>query len=148
MKKDLWSGIIESTIEHREPIIVGFFILKNAKLRMLESYYNFFHKYCDENKFEELEMDTDYLYLALEEDNLYDCMLLEKRAQWKLIRRNDCRDNYIADANQNFFQVNAALVTKSMTNENMDYSKKNFAALKCCACAAKRIAAMIVNAQT
>ena len=28
--------------EHREPIIVGFFILQYAKLRMLELYYNFF----------------------------------------------------------------------------------------------------------
>ena len=33
-----------------------------------------------------------------------------------------------------------------MTNENLDYLKKNFAALKCCACAARRIAAMIVRA--
>ena len=29
-------------IEHREPIIVGFFILEYAKLRMLELYYHFF----------------------------------------------------------------------------------------------------------
>ena len=33
-----------------------------------------------------------------------------------------------------------------MTNENLDYSKKNFAVLKCCACAARLIAAMIVRA--
>ena len=42
---------------------------------MLELYYNFFHKYCDENKFDELEMDTDFLYLALAEENLEDCIL-------------------------------------------------------------------------
>ena len=29
-------------IDHREPIIVGFFILQYAKLRMLELYYNSF----------------------------------------------------------------------------------------------------------
>ena len=45
-----------------------------------------------------------------------------------------------------FFQVHAALFTKTMTNENLDYSKKNFSALKCCACAARRIAAMRVRA--
>ena len=45
-----------------------------------------------------------------------------------------------------FFHVHAALFTKSMTNENMDYSKKNFPVLKCCAFAARRIAAMIVRA--
>ena len=131
---------------YRGPIIVGFFILQYAKLRMLELYYNFFHKYCDENKFEELEIDTDSLYLALAEDNLDNCILPEKKAQWTLIRRNDCRDDFIADADKNFFHVHAALFTKSMTNENLDYSKKNFAVLKGCACAARRIAAMIVRA--
>ena len=147
VKKDLYEvELLKSTIEHREPIIVGFFILQYAKLRMLELYYNFFHKYCDENKFEELEMDTDSLYLALAEDNLDDCILPEKKAQWTLIRRNNCRDDFIADADKNFFHVHAALFTKSMTNENLDYSKKDFAALKCCACAARRIAAMIGRA--
>ena len=59
--------LTKAEIEHREPIIVGFFILQYAKLRMLELYYNFFERFCDVNKFEELEMDTDSLYLALSE---------------------------------------------------------------------------------
>ena len=62
--------LVKAEIEHREPIIVGFFILQYAKLRMLELYYNFFKQYCDESKFEELEMDTDSLYLAFEADSL------------------------------------------------------------------------------
>ena len=49
---------------------------------MLELYYNFFDKFCDVNKFEELEMDTDSLYLALAEENLYDCIQPDKRAAW------------------------------------------------------------------
>ena len=59
--------LFKSEIEHREPIIVGFFILRYAKLRMLEFYYNFFKKFCDNDKYEELQMDTDSLYLALSE---------------------------------------------------------------------------------
>ena len=51
--------------EHREPIVVGFFILQYAKLRILEFYYNFFKQYCDESNFEELEMDTDSPYSPL-----------------------------------------------------------------------------------
>ena len=51
----------------REPIIVGFFKLQYAKLRMLELHYNYFERFCDVNKFEELELDTDSLYLALSE---------------------------------------------------------------------------------
>ena len=47
--------------EHREPIIVGFFILQYAKQRILELYYNFFKKFRDTDKYEELEMDTHSL---------------------------------------------------------------------------------------
>ena len=37
--------LVKPEIEHREPIIVGFFLLQYAKLRMLELYYNFFKKF-------------------------------------------------------------------------------------------------------
>ena len=51
--------LVKAQIKHREPIIVGFFILQNAMLRMLNLYYKFFQEYRDQNNFEELEMDTD-----------------------------------------------------------------------------------------
>ena len=47
--------LVKSEIEHREPIIVGFFTLQYAKLRMLKLYYNFFKKFCDTDKNEEFE---------------------------------------------------------------------------------------------
>ena len=40
--------LVESTVEHRESIIVGFFILQYAKLRLLELYYIFFDKLFSE----------------------------------------------------------------------------------------------------
>ena len=43
--------LAKTQIEHK---IVGFFNLQYAKLRMLELYYNFFTRFCDVNKFEEL----------------------------------------------------------------------------------------------
>ena len=73
--------LVKSEIEHREPIIVGFFILQYAKLRMLELYYNFFKQFCDTDKYEELEMDTDSLYLTLSEEILADVIVPEKRAE-------------------------------------------------------------------
>ena len=54
--------LVKSEFEHREPINVGFFIFQYAKLRMLELHYIFFKKFCDTDKYEELEMDTDSLY--------------------------------------------------------------------------------------
>ena len=42
VSKELYEvELVKSTIEHREPIIVGFFILQYAKLRILELYYSF-----------------------------------------------------------------------------------------------------------
>ena len=73
--------LAKAQIEHKEPIIVGFFILQYAKLRMLELYYDFFTRFCDVNKFEELEMDTNSLYLALAEKELEDCIRPEMRAE-------------------------------------------------------------------
>ena len=95
--------LAKAQIEHREPIIVGFFILQYAKLRMLELYYIFFTRFCDVNKFEELEMDTDSLYLALAEKKQEDCIRLERRAEWQRLRSNDCVDNFSADAVAKFF---------------------------------------------
>ena len=53
--------LVKLEIDHRELILVGFFILQYAKLRLLELYYNFFKKYSDTDKYEELKMDTDSL---------------------------------------------------------------------------------------
>ena len=70
---------------------------------MLELYYNFFTRFCKVNKFEELEMDTDSLYLALAEKELEDCIRPELRAEWQRLRSNDCVDSFTADAVANFF---------------------------------------------
>ena len=69
---------------------------------MLELYYNFFTRFCDVNKFQELEADTDSLYLALAEKELEDCIRPEMRAEWQRLRSNDCVDTFTADAVANF----------------------------------------------
>ena len=78
--------LAKAEIEHKEPIIVGFFIFQYAKLRLLELYYNFFTRFCDANKFEELEMDADSLCPALAEKELEDCIGPETRTEWQKLR--------------------------------------------------------------
>ena len=96
--------IVKSEIEHREPIIVGFFILQYAKLRMLELCHNFFKKFCDTQKYEKLETDTDSLHLALSEKKLEDTIFPEKkRNEWEAICSRDCTDSFTANATGNFF---------------------------------------------
>ena len=46
-------------------------------------------------------METDSLYLALAEENLYDCIEPDKRAAWEKMRERDCRDSFKADAKSN-----------------------------------------------
>ena len=94
--------LAKAQIEHKEPIILGFFILQYAKVRMLELYYNFLTR-SDKNKFEELEMDTDSLYLALAERELEDCIRLEMRAEWQRLQSNYFVEKFAADAVAKFF---------------------------------------------
>ena len=108
--------LAKSKIEHREPIIAGFFILQYAKLRMLELYYNFFDRFWDVDKFEELEMDTDSLYLALAHENLYECIRPAKKEEWETLREKDCDGSFRADV---------VLSIRSMINGNQVFSRKN-----------------------
>ena len=51
----------KTRIENREHIIVGFFIFQFAKLTMLQLKYYRFSSFCDSNKYELIEIDTDTL---------------------------------------------------------------------------------------
>ena len=95
--------LAKAEIEHREPIIVGLIILQYAKLRMLQLCYNFFQRFCDVNKVVELEMDTDSLFLALSEKELYDSNREKSKVEWELLRTEDCKDELTADATTSFF---------------------------------------------
>ena len=57
---------------------------------MLETYNHFFRSNCNKKKFEKLELDTEYLCLALAEENLDDCNLPEKKPPG--LRPNNCKD--------------------------------------------------------
>ena len=118
--------LVKTEIEHREPIIVGFFILQYAKLRLLELYYNFFKKFCDTDKYEELEMDTESLYLHLSEENLEDVILPEKRAEWDQFRSKDCTDDFTANATVNFFPRTCCNVHKKQDKRDPCLFKEAF----------------------
>ena len=70
---------------------------------MFELYYNFLERLCDVNKFEELEMDPDSLYLALSQKEFNDCIREESKVEWELMRTEDCKDDFTANATTNFF---------------------------------------------
>ena len=89
-----------------------------AELRMLELYYNFFDKFCDVNIFEELEMDTDSLYLALAEEKLYDSIQPEKRDIWEKLGKMTAETLSRQMRNQFCSLERVAVRIKSMINGN------------------------------
>ena len=135
--------LVKSEIEHREPIFVGLFILQYAKLRMLELYYIIFKMFCDTENYEELEMDTGFLYLALSEENLEYSIQIEKRNEWEAIHSRYCTDSFTANATGNFSQEHVVLLTRNMIRESRDYLKKSSYIQKSCVCVAKPIVATI-----
>ena len=58
--------------------------------------------FCDKDRYEELEMDTDSLYLALSEENLEDVIFLKRRAEWNQLLSKDCTENFTANATDTF----------------------------------------------
>ena len=134
--------LTKAQIEHRKPIIVGFFLLQYAKLRMSELYYNFFTRFCDVNKFEVLEMDTDSLHLALAEKEADDCMRPEMRAEWRRLRSNDCVIIFTADALASFFPEHVVYNTNNMIGQSLAPSKKSSDVRSCYVCAVRLTVAM------
>ena len=118
--------LVKAQIEHQEKIIVGFCILYYAKLRMLELYYNFFTRFCVLNKFKELEMDTDSLYLALAEKQLEDFIKPEMRVEWQTFRSNDCVDSFTADALAKFFPRTYCIKHKQHDKRELGLYKEEF----------------------
>ena len=93
---------------------------------MLELYYNFFKKFCDAEKYEELEKDTDSLYLALSEENLKDIILPEKRNEWEAIRSRDCTNSFTAKATGNFFPRTCCTTHKKHDKREPGLFKEDF----------------------
>ena len=118
--------LAKAQIDYKEPILVGFSIFQYAKLRMLELYYNFVTKFCDVTMFEELEMDTDSLSLALVERELEDCIKPELRAKWQRLRSNDCVDSFAADTVAKFFPRSYCVKHKQCDKRESGLFKEEF----------------------
>ena len=118
--------LAKAQIEHKDPIIIEFFILQYAMLRMLDLYYNYFTRFCDVNKFEELGMDTYSLYLALAEKELEDCIRPEIRAEWQRLRSNFCVGIFTADASANFLTRTCCVKHKQHDKRDPGLFKKEF----------------------
>ena len=113
-------------------------MLQIPKLRVSELQYNFFNKFCGLNKFEELEMDTDSLYVDLAEKVLEDCIRAELKTELERLRSKECTDSFTAEAK------GAVTTTKIMIRESLDSLNRKSHTQRCCVYAAKLTAAAIL----
>jgi hypothetical protein len=85
------------------PIILGFFVLAYAKLRMLSFYYDSLCKYVDKEKFQCIQMDTDSLYFGLAAKSLAEAIKPEMREEYDKYILGSCNDlPYESDENRWF----------------------------------------------
>ena len=126
----------KAEVEHKELYIVGFFILQNAKLRMLKLYYNFFYEFC---------VDTDSFYLFLAETNLYDCVKEDKKEVWELFVVRTAMTILLLTRAVIFFHAHAVKSTRNTTRKNRVFSRRRSGSQKCCASLARSFVAMMLS---
>ena len=110
---------------------------------MLEIYYSFFRKVCGNEKYEELEMDTDSLYLSLSKRT---CKILFSKGEEMNGKQYVCEIVQIASLRMQratSSQEHVVLLTRIMIRESRDCLKENSGVPKCCVCEAKSIVAAI-----
>ena len=65
------------------PLQIGFFVYQNAKLRMLQFYYDFLDKYLDRSDFQYCEMDTDSAYIAIARESVESLVKPDLRQEYE-----------------------------------------------------------------
>ena len=89
-------------------------------------------------------MDTAFLYIALAEQALTDCIRPDMKAEWENMRSTDCDDSFTADVSGNFSPELAARNTRKRTRESRVSSKKNSGVQNCSLFVVKLIAVTIL----
>ena len=103
----------------------GILYLSIRKTENVGTLLQFPQKFCDTDKYDELEMDTNSLCLALFEENLEDVILAKKRAEWDRLRSKECTDNFTAIVTDNFSPELAVMSTRNKIRKNQVSSKKS-----------------------
>ena len=71
-------------------------------------------------------MDTNSLYLALSEKQLYDCFRDVSKFDWELMRTEDCKDDFTANATTNFFPRTCCKELRKHDKRELGFFKEEF----------------------
>ena len=97
-------NIAKRKIVHDEPILVRFTVINNGKQRMLEFRYDFLGRIKRPRSFRAIEMAADSFYMALTENDLYDCFteVTKTQMQENLKHYHEQEVCYLPNAQLNF----------------------------------------------
>ncbi|XP_063692200.1 uncharacterized protein LOC134824307 isoform X1 [Bolinopsis microptera] len=73
---------LKKSVKHDLPLQLGFFVYQQAKLKMLEFYFDVVDRFIERQNFCLLEMDTDSLYLALSVKTLDEVIKPDLWEEW------------------------------------------------------------------
>jgi hypothetical protein len=76
------------TVKQNMPIQVASNVLNDAKLRMLEFYYDCIDKYIDRSNYQYMYMDTDSAYMSLSGDDIKNLIKPEMREEFEKDKNN------------------------------------------------------------
>ena len=90
----------KSVVKYTLPLHIGFFVYQYAKLRMLQFYYDFAHRYVERPLFQYCETDTDSAYIALAGESIDGLVKADCRAHYFIHRSQwlpaECCDEHEA----------------------------------------------------
>ena len=72
----------KSVVMYALPLHIGFFVYQYAKLRILQSYYDFLDRHVERPLFQYCEMDTDSAYIALAGESIDGLVTADRRAHY------------------------------------------------------------------
>ena len=104
----------------------------------------FLTRFFDVNKFEELEMDTDSLYLALTSKEREDCKQPETNAELEQLRSKMVPKVSLMHPEASSPEC-ALTSTKNTTSENQEFSKESSDVQRCYVSVARRTAVMMLS---
>ena len=87
---------------------------------------SFLRDFVTSSNFEDLEMDTDSLYLALSEKELYDCFREESKVEREIMRTENCTDDFTANATISFFPRTSCAEHKKRDKREPGLFKEEF----------------------
>ena len=93
--------LAKSKIVLNLPVHLGFWILQNAKLRMLQFNYDFLDVFIDRNDYQHLQTDTDSAYFSLAFPSFIEAVKEDKKQFLNTKLLNQCNDLEI-DVESNF----------------------------------------------